>query len=419
MNLLLIGSGGREHAIAWKLKQSLIMYQLFIAPGNSGTSEFGTNVDIQVSDFVQIEIFVKKQDIDIIIVGPEVPLVEGIVDHFAEHPVFVFGPDQESAALEGSKEYAKLFMDDYGIPTASYKSFTQNDLESGLSYLDSVHPPIVLKADGLAAGKGVLILDNIPEARHELSEMLSGKFGDASATVVVEEFLTGIEFSVFVLTDGQSYKVLPMAKDYKRIGEGDTGLNTGGMGAVSPVSFVDEELFHKVEERVIKPTIRGIQERSLNYKGIIFIGLISVEGDPYVIEYNVRLGDPETEVILPRLKTDLLELILAVRDGHLDDAKIEIDSKYVTTVMLVSGGYPEAYEKGKLIKGIDQISDSIVFHAGAKLDDRQLKTNGGRVMAISSYGDSMDEALSQSMKNAHKIEFEGKYFRKDIGFDLS
>lgn len=419
MNILLIGSGGREHAIAWKLNQSLIMHDLFIAPGNSGTAEYGTNVGIGVSDFKEIEACVQDRNIDIIIVGPEVPLVDGIHNYFADHEVFVFGPDQEAAALEGSKEYAKLFMDEYAIPTASYQSFTQADLDRGLAYLDNVQPPIVLKADGLAAGKGVLILDNIPEAKHEFTEMLTGKFGDASSTVVIEEFLSGIEFSVFVVTDGNSYKVLPIAKDYKRIGEGDTGLNTGGMGAISPVPFVDEALFLKVEERIIKPTIKGIQERSLNYNGIVFIGLISVDDNPYVIEYNVRLGDPETEAILPRLKTDLLELILAVRDGYLGDINIEIDPQFVTTIMLVSGGYPEAYEKGKHISGLETINDSIVFHAGATSVDGQLQTNGGRVIAVSSYGKTKDEALALSMKNAKKIDFEGKYFRSDIGFDLS
>ena len=418
MNILLIGSGGREHAIAWKFNQSLIQHSLFIAPGNSGTAAFGTNISIDQTDFNAIESFVNTEDIDIIFVGPEVPLVAGIVNHFAKHDVFVFGPDEEAAALEGSKEYAKLFMDEYAIPTASYRSFRQDELKQGLSYLEGLQTPIVLKADGLAAGKGVLILDTIDEAKQEFKEMLSGKFGDASTKVVIEEFLDGIEFSVFVVTDGASYKVLPIAKDYKRIGEADTGLNTGGMGAISPVSFVDEQLFKKVEERVIQPTIRGIQERDLNYKGVVFIGLISVDGEPKVIEYNVRLGDPETEVVLPRLNTDLLEIVLAVRDGYLDDIQIEIDPRYATTVMLVSGGYPEAYEKGKLISGIDQVEDSILFHAGAIKKDAQIVTNGGRVIAISSYGATQEEALQKSMQSAQKIEFEGKYYRSDIGFDL-
>lgn len=419
MNILLIGSGGREHAISWKLKQSLIQHSLFIAPGNSGTSDIGENIDIAVTDFESIEQCVKDKDIDIIIVGPEVPLVKGIVDYFKDHEVFVFGPDQESAQLEGSKEYAKLFMDEYGIPTASYRSFMAKDLDRGLKYIDTLSTPVVLKADGLAAGKGVLILDNLVEAKQEFTEMLSGKFGDASTTVVIEEFLSGIEFSVFVVTDGHSYKVLPIAKDYKRIGEGDTGLNTGGMGAISPVSFVDDVLFTKVEERIIQPTIRGIQERSLNYKGVVFIGLISVNDEPYVIEYNVRLGDPETEAVLPRLKTDLLEIILAVRDNYLEDIQIEIDPQHVSTVMLVSGGYPEAYEKGKQITGLSDVQDSLPFHAGAKLVDGEILTNGGRVIALSSFGNSKDDALSKSMKNAEKISFEGKYYRTDIGFDLS
>ena len=419
MNILLIGSGGREHAISWKLQQSLIQHKLYIAPGNSGTSSIGENIDIAVTDFDSIEQCVNDKDIDIIIVGPEVPLVKGIVDHFKEHDVFVFGPDQESAQLEGSKEYAKLFMDEYGIPTASYRSFGVKDMESGLAYIDKLATPIVLKADGLAAGKGVLILDNTVDAKREFTEMLSGKFGDASTTVVIEEFLSGLEFSVFVLTDGHSYKVLPLAKDYKRIGEGDTGLNTGGMGAISPVSFVDDVLFKKVEDRVIQPTIRGIQERSLNYNGVVFIGLISVDGEPYVIEYNVRFGDPETEVILPRLKTDLLEVILAIRDHFLEDINIEIDPRYVSTVMLVSGGYPEAYEKGKLISGLSEVNESIPFHAGATLVDGEVLTNGGRVMAISSFGNSQEDALTKSMRNAEKIQFDGKYFRTDIGFDLT
>ena len=418
MNILLIGSGGREHAIAWKLNQSLIQHRLFIAPGNSGTSAYGTNVSIDQTDFAAIETFVNAEDIDIIFVGPEVPLVAGIVNHFAEHKVFVFGPDQEAAALEGSKEYAKLFMDEYAIPTASYRSFRQDELEQGLGYIEGLQAPIVLKADGLAAGKGVLILDNVEEAKQEFKDMLSGKFGDASSKVVIEEFLDGIEFSVFVVTDGASYKVLPIAKDYKRIGEADTGLNTGGMGAISPVSFVDEVLFQKVEERVIQPTIRGIQERDLNYKGIVFIGLISVDGEPKVIEYNVRLGDPETEVVLPRLKTDLLEIVLAVRDGYLNDIQIEMDARYATTIMLVSGGYPEAYEKGKLISGIEDVKDSILFHAGAIEKDARIVTNGGRVMAISSYGKTQEEALQASMQSAETIQFEGKYYRSDIGFDL-
>ena len=364
--------------------------------------------------------FVSEQDIEVIIVGPEVPLVEGIVDFFKDNDdVFVLGPDQQAAALEGSKEYAKLFMEEYKIPTAAYRSFTAKELNEGLSYLDTCKAPFVLKADGLAAGKGVVILDSVDEAKKELSDMLGGKFGNASASAVIEEFLSGLEFSVFTVTDGMDYKLLPIAKDYKRIGEGDTGLNTGGMGAVSPVSFVDDELMQKVVDRIIEPTMEGIRERNLDYTGFVFFGLINVGGDPYVIEYNVRLGDPETEAILPRLKTDLLEIILAVRDGYLQDIQIEIDDRFVTTVMLVSGGYPEAYEKGKEITGLEAVSESIVFHAGAKQDSEKIFTNGGRVIAVSSYGPTQNQALQQSMQNAEKITFEGKYFRSDIGFDLS
>jgi len=419
MNILLLGSGGREHAFAWKLEQSQIEHQLYIAPGNSGTLLHGQNIDLQVGDFDQIKSFVIEKCIDMIIVGPEVPLVDGIVDYFAAEDVFVLGPDQESANLEGSKEYAKLFMDEFNIPTAAYQSFTSETIEAGLSYLEGMQAPIVLKADGLAAGKGVLILESIAEAKIELRAMLSGKFGDASSTVVIEEFLTGIEFSMFAVTDGSSYKLLPTAKDYKRIGEGDTGLNTGGMGAVSPVAFVDEVLLKKVEESIIKPTIDGIHARGLNYKGFVFFGLIAVDGEPYVIEYNCRMGDPETEVVLPRLKTDLLEIGIAVKDGYLQDIQIEIDERHAATIMLVSGGYPGPYDQGIDIRGVDEISDSIAFHAGMKECAGKLFTNGGRVMAITSYGTSMADALTKSMRNADRIDFQGKYFRSDIGFDVA
>ncbi len=419
MNILLLGSGGREHAFAWKLEQSQIAHELYIAPGNSGTQLHGTNVDLQVSDFVQIESFVQEKSIDMIIVGPEVPLVEGIVNHFASMDVFVLGPDQEAAMLEGSKEYAKEFMKEFSIPTAAYASFTHETLDEGLRYLEGMQTPIVLKADGLAAGKGVLILESREEAQAELRAMLSGKFGEASSTVVIEEFLSGIEFSMFAVTDGSSYKLLPTAKDYKRIGEGDTGLNTGGMGAVSPVSFVDAALLSKVEERIIKPTIDGIQTKGLDYKGFVFFGLIAVDGEPYVIEYNCRMGDPETEVVLPRLKTDLLEICIALKDGYLQDIQIEIDERHATAVMLVSGGYPGHYDKGLKLTGVDQIDDSIAFHAGVKETDGELLTNGGRVMAITSYGSSKIDALAKSMRNAERIQFEGKYFRSDIGFDLA
>ncbi len=419
MNILIIGSGGREHAIAWKLNQSQIKHSLFIAPGNSGTLQFGTNVQIKPTDFGAMKTLIESEDIEIIIVGPEVPLVEGIVDFFNNEDVFVLGPDQLAASLEGSKEFAKEFMQEFSIPTAAYRSFNATQLSDGLSYLDTIQPPYVLKADGLAAGKGVVILDSRDQAKEELSQMLGGKFGNASTTVVIEEFLSGLEFSVFAITDGLSYKLLPIAKDYKRIGEGDTGLNTGGMGAVSPVSFIDDTLMQKVIDRIIEPTIEGIGKRQLNYKGFVFFGLIEVNGEPYVIEYNVRMGDPETEAVLPRLKSDLLEIILAVRDGYLQDINIEIDDRYVTTVMLVSGGYPEAYEKGKTITGFDTVENSILFHAGAKHGESDIETNGGRVIAISSFGNSKQEALEQSMSNAEKIQFEGKYYRKDIGFDLS
>lgn len=419
MNILIIGSGGREHAIAWKLNQSNIKHRLFNVPGNAGTSQFGTNMPINPLDFDAIKTLVKAKDIEIIIVGPEVPLVEGIVNYFSDDAVFVLGPDKLAASLEGSKEFAKEFMQKFNIPTAAYRSFTSAQLDDGLKYLDTAQAPFVLKADGLAAGKGVVILNSREEAKEELSQMLGGKFGNASTTVVIEEFLAGLEFSVFAITDGLSYKLLPIAKDYKRIGEGDTGLNTGGMGAVSPVSFIDEDLMQKVIDRIIEPTIEGIGERNLDYKGFVFFGLIEVNGEPYVIEYNVRLGDPETEAVLPRLKSDLLEIILAVRDGYLQDIQIEIDDRYVTTVMLVSGGYPEAYEKGKSITGLDSVDNSIVFHAGTKHSQTGIVTAGGRVLAISSYGQSKQDALTQSMTNAEKIKFENKNYRKDIGFDLS
>jgi len=419
LNILIIGSGGREHAIAWKLNQSNIKHRLFNVPGNAGTSQFGTNMPINPLDFDAIKTLVKAKDIEIIIVGPEVPLVEGIVNYFSDDAVFVLGPDKLAASLEGSKEFAKEFMQKFNIPTAAYRSFTSAQLDDGLKYLDTAQAPFVLKADGLAAGKGVVILNSREEAKEELSQMLGGKFGNASTTVVIEEFLAGLEFSVFAITDGLSYKLLPIAKDYKRIGEGDTGLNTGGMGAVSPVSFIDEDLMQKVIDRIIEPTIEGIGERNLDYKGFVFFGLIEVNGEPYVIEYNVRLGDPETEAVLPRLKSDLLEIILAVRDGYLQDIQIEIDDRYVTTVMLVSGGYPEAYEKGKSITGLDSVDNSIVFHAGTKHSQTGIVTAGGRVLAISSYGQSKQDALTQSMTNAEKIKFENKNYRKDIGFDLS
>jgi phosphoribosylamine--glycine ligase len=422
MNILLLGSGGREHAFSWKFSQSPLCEKLFIAPGNAGTATCGTNVALNIKDFDQIKSFVLENEINIVVVGPEEPLVLGIYDFFKNDDelknVPVIGPSKEGAKLEGSKSFGKVFMAEQNIPTAGYEEFEAVTLERGLKYIATQTPPIVLKADGLAAGKGVLILPTIEEAQKEFKEMLSGKFGSAGAKVVIEEFLDGIEFSVFVLTDGKSYKVLPIAKDYKRIGENDEGLNTGGMGAVSPVPFVDKVLMDKVEERVIKPTIKGIQERGFDYKGFIFIGLIRVNNEPHVIEYNCRMGDPETEVVFPRLKNDLAQLMKAVGEGTLENETIEIDERAATTMFLVSGGYPEAYEKGKEMHGLNAIDDSILFHAGTREEDGKILTNGGRVMAITSYGDDFKAALEVSKKNAERIEFEGKYFRRDIGFDL-
>lgn len=422
MNLLILGSGGREHAFAWKAQQSPLCKNLFIAPGNGGTAECGTNVPIAYHDFPAIKDFCIKEKIDMVLVGPEAPLVDGIVDFFADDPVLakiaVIGPSKEGAQLEGSKAYAKKFMEELNIPTAGYQEFTPATLNEGLNYIASQQPPIVLKADGLAAGKGVLICSSIEEAQKEFQEMLGGKFGAAGNRVVIEEFLDGIEFSVFVLTDGRSYKMLPIAKDYKRIGEGDTGLNTGGMGAVSPVPFVDDVLLEKVKTRIIAPTIRGIHRKGINYQGFIFFGLIRVNDDPYVIEYNCRMGDPETEVVIPRLKNDLIALLQQLAEGRLAEAEIEMDERAATTVFLVSGGYPEAYEKGKTIHLPDEIKDSILFQAGTKLEGGNILTNGGRVIAVSSFGKDFKEALKVSQTNAELVNFEGKYFRKDIGFDL-
>ncbi len=422
MNVLILGSGGREHALSWKIAQSPLLDKVFIAPGNAGTQDVGENVSLDILNFEQIAEFSISSNIDIIIVGPEAPLVAGIYDYLKDREdtkdIKVVGPSLEGSKLEGSKAYGKVFMMDNDIPTAAYGEFTSETLAEGIAHLRAHDAPYVLKADGLAAGKGVLIIDNLEEAEKELELMLSGKFGDASSTVVIEEFLDGIEFSVFVLTDGDRYKVLPIAKDYKRIGEGDTGLNTGGMGAVSPVPFVDDVMMQKVEDRVIKPTISGLQKRKIEYTGFIFIGLISVDGEPKVIEYNCRMGDPETEVVMPRIKSDFLPVLSALGSDKFDELPLDHDPRYCTTVMLVSGGYPEAYEKGKTITGISDVSDSLVFQAGTKMSGDDIVTNGGRVIAVSSFGESKDEAIALSMKNAEVIKFDAKNYRKDIGFDL-
>ena len=424
MNILLLGSGGREHAFAWKMIQSPLCDTLFVAPGNAGTAQIAKNVAISATDFDAVKALVIQENIELVVVGPEDPLVKGIFDFFKNDAdlknIPVIGPSKLGATLEGSKEFAKEFLMKHKIPTAAYDSFTAEMVEKGCEFLSTLQPPYVLKADGLAAGKGVLIIQDLVEAQEELRNMLVGqKFGEASSKVVIEEFLDGIELSCFVLTDGKNYKILPTAKDYKRIGEGDTGLNTGGMGAVSPVPYVDAVLMDKIETRIVKPTIEGFQKDGIEYKGFVFIGLINVNNEPIVIEYNVRMGDPETEVVVPRMKSDLVELFLAVANEKLGDFNLEIDERSATTVMLVSGGYPEDFEKGKLISGLENVEDSIVFHAGTKLDDAgNAITNGGRVMAITSYGDTFPEALSKSYANIRKIHFENMNFRKDIGNDL-
>ena len=423
MNILILGSGGREHTIAWKLTQSKKLEQLFVAPGNAGTAAIAKNIPIGVNDFDAIKETVLSNAINMVVIGPEDPLVNGVHDFFLNDAelknIPVIGPQKAAATLEGSKDFAKEFMMRHNIPTAAYQSFTVDSLAEGKSFLETLSAPYVLKADGLAAGKGVLILKDLDEAKRELEAMLvDSKFGNASTTVVIEEFLDGIELSCFVLTDGKNYKVLPTAKDYKRIGEGDTGLNTGGMGAISPVPFADDAFMDKIHQQIVKPTVNGLVKDNLPYKGFIFIGLIKVGDQPKVIEYNVRLGDPETEVVLPRLKNDLVEVFQAVANQTLNDIDIEIDERTATTVMMVSGGYPEAYEKGKEIKGVENIEDSILFHAGTKLEKGKVLTNGGRVMAMTSYGDTISEALQKSYQNIEKINFEKMNYRKDIGFDL-
>ena len=423
MNILVIGSGGRECTFAWKLSQSDRCENLYIAPGNAGTTAYGENIDINPNDFDQLKSHVLDKKIGLVVVGPEDPLVNGLHDYFLADEdlrhIPVIGPQKHAAQLEGSKEFAKEFMYRHNIPTAQYKSFTRETLQEGLEFLEEMKPPYVLKADGLAAGKGVLILENLDEAQKELQEMLGNrKFGDASSKVVIEEFLDGIEMSSFVLTDGSDYVILPNAKDYKRIGEGDKGLNTGGMGAISPVPFADESFLSKVEDRIIRPTVEGLKKDGIAYVGFIFIGLIKVGDDPFVIEYNVRMGDPETEVVLPRVKTDLVDLFAAVADQKLDGFELELDERSATTVVLVSGGYPEAYEKGKEIHGLEEVTDSLVFHAGTQLKEGKIVTSGGRVLAITSFGENFRNALKRSYENIDKICFDKMNFRKDIGFDL-
>lgn len=422
--ILLLGSGGREHAIAYKIAQSDKCERLFIAPGNAGTAGCGTNVNLKNDDFHAIKDFVIENGISMVVVGPEAPLVDGIVDFFKNDSLLkniaMIGPSKLGATLEGSKDFAKDFMQRHGIPTARYATFTKDSIKEAFAFLKTLEPPYVLKADGLAAGKGVLIIDNLRDAERELGEMLeNAKFGNASAKVVIEEFLSGIELSVFVLTDGKNYKILPSAKDYKRIGEGDTGLNTGGMGSISPVPFADEAFMQKVESRIVMPTIEGLQRENIDYKGFVFIGLMNVEGNPYVIEYNVRMGDPETESVFPRIESDVVELFEHTFAGTLDKAALQINPQTAACVMMVAGGYPESYRKGDAISGVEDVSESLVFHAGTKLDgENRLVTNGGRVICVTSFADTLPEALEKSFRSVEKIRWDGKYFRKDIGQDL-